>query len=331
MKRNFFLLSALVLLFAANAIGQQLGRTTQFALNPYLVNPAIAGTQNAIPIFITYRNQWTGFKGAPVTMTASGHMQGPQNFGFGGILQRDDTGGAISRTGIEASGAYRIDLNNYDGISFGLGLSANQFKVDNSKLVVLDESDQALNAMQVESTMNIDANFGMLVFGEGYYFGFSSPNLIQSKLKVSGVKPEENRNARQYHVVGSYTYDITEQFDIQSSGLIRFTNTTPIQLDMNVRVGYKPVQSGRDTQNPKVWSGINVRLNDAVSLSVGGTYDNFVLGYAMDITTSSARMMSPFTHELLVGYVIPGQRGKFSSGGGSRKKTLNKKRIIKIK
>lgn len=331
MKRNYFLLSALVLLFAANAHGQQLGRTTQFALNPYLVNPAIAGTQNAIPIFITYRNQWTGFKGAPVTMTASGHMQGPQNFGFGGILQRDDTGGAISRTGIEASGAYRIDLNNYDGISFGLGLSANQFKVDNSKLVVVDESDIALNAMQLESTMNIDANFGMLMFGEDYYFGFSSPNLIQSKLKVSGVKPEENRNARHYNIVGSYTYDLTEQFDIQSSGLIRFTNNTPPQIDMNVRVGFRPEQSGRDTENPMAWSSISWRLNDAIALSVGGKYDNFVLAYAMDITTSKAGMMSPFTHELIVGYTIPGQRGKYSAGGGSKKKALNKKRIIKIK
>jgi len=331
MKRNILLLSALVLLIAANANGQQLGRTTQFALNPFLVNPAIAGTQNAIPIYITYRNQWAGFKGAPVTMTASGHMQGPKNFGFGGILQRDDTGGAISRTGIEASGAYRIDLNNYDGISFGLGLSANQFKVDNSKLVVVGESDIALNAMQLESAMNIDANFGMLIFGEDYYFGFSSPNLIQSKLKVSGVEPDDNRNARHYHIVGSYTYDITEQIDVQPSGLIRFTNNTPAQMDMNVRVGYTPEQSGRSTQNPKAWSSISWRVKDAIALSIGGTYESFVLAYAMDITTSKARVMSPFTHELVLGYVIPGQRGKYSANGGGKKKTLSKKRIVKIK
>lgn len=321
MKKIVTLAVALFLLCSLNAESQQLSRTTQFAINPFLVNPAIAGTENQIPLFISYRNQWTGFKGAPTTMLASGHMKGPSNTGFGAVLQRDDSGGAITRTGVEAVGAYQIDLNNYDGISFGLGLSANQFKVDNSKLVVIDESDVALNAMQVESTLNIDANFGMVFYGEGYYFGFSTPNLLQSKLKVSGVNAENNRNARQYHFVGSYTYDITEDFDIQPSGLIRLTNTTPVQMDMNVRVGYQKM----------VWSSLTFRIKDAIALGFGGTYQNFLLGYSIDFTTSKARVMSPFTHEIIMGYVIPGKRGNSSASRGSKKKALSKKRIVKIK
>jgi type IX secretion system PorP/SprF family membrane protein len=319
MKKRIILFTVFAALLSSNMLAQQLGRQTQFAINPFLVNPAIAGTQNQIPIYLTYRNQWAGFKGAPVTMVASGHMQGPSNSGFGAILRRDDTGGAITRTSLEASGAYHLDLNNYDGISFGLGLSANQFNVDNSKLVVLDESDIALNGMQAESTMNIDANFGMLVFGEGYYFGFSTPNLLQTKIKVTGVSPDDNRNARQYHTVGSYTYDVTEDFDVQGSALIRFTNITPPQIDLNARVGYKKM----------AWSSINVRLRDAVSLALGGTYENFVLGYSMDITTTKARVMSPWTHEIIMGYVIPGKRGKFIAGAGSSRKSLSKKRVIK--
>ena len=319
MKKQYLLLTVFAALVCITAQGQQLGRQTQFAINPFLVNPAIAGTENQIPLYLSYRNQWAGFKGAPVTMVASGHMQGPSNSGFGAVLRRDDTGGAITRTSIEATGAYHLDLNNYDGISFGLGLSANQFRVDNSKLVVLDESDLALNGMQAESTTNIDANFGMLVFGEGYYFGFSSPNLLQTKIKVASVNPDDNRNARHYHAVGSYMYDVTEDFDVQGSGLIRFTNNTPPQIDLNARVGYKKM----------AWSSINVRLRDAVSLALGGTYENFVLGYSMDITTSKARVMSPWTHEIIMGYVIPGKRGKYIAGAGSKKKTLSKKRIVK--
>lgn len=319
MKSNILLLTLGIMLSVSAGFGQQLGRSTQFALNPYLINPAIAGTQNAIPLFISYRNQWAGFKGAPVTMTASGHMQGPKNTGFGAILQRDDTGGAISRTGIEATGAYHIDLNNYDGLSFGLGLSANQFKVDNSKLTVLDESDLALNGMQAESTFNIDANFGMIVYGEDYYFGFSAPNLIQTKLKINGVNPAENRNVRHYNIAGSYTYGVTEDIDIQPSGLIRFTGNTPPQIDVNVRVAYQKM----------AWSSLSYRTRDAVALALGGFYENFLLGYSMDITTSKARVMSPFTHELVVGYIIPGKRGKYIAGTGSTRKSLNKKRVIK--
>jgi len=320
MKKQYILLTVFATLASITLNAQQLGRQTQFAINPFLVNPAIAGTVNETPLYLSYRNQWAGFKGAPVTMIASGHMQGPSNSGFGAILRRDDTGGAITRTSLEASGAYHLDLNNYDGISFGLGLSANQFRVDNSKLVVLDESDLALNGMQAESTMNIDANFGMLVFGEGYYFGFSSPNLLQTKIKVTSVNPDDNRNARHYHV-GSYRYDITEDFDIQPSGLIKLTNNTPVQVDMNVRVGFRQM----------AWSSLTYRIKDAVALGFGGFYQNFLLGYSIDFTTSKARVMSPFTHEIIMGYVIPGKRGKYQAGGGSTKKTLSKKRVIKIK
>jgi type IX secretion system PorP/SprF family membrane protein len=321
MKKFILLTLMLVALCSKDGYTQQLWRRTQFAINPFLVNPAIAGTENQIPLYLSYRNQWTGFKGAPVTMLASGHMQGPRNSGFGAVIQRDDTGGAITRTGVEAVGAYHIDLNNYDGISFGLGLSANQFKIDNSKLIVTDQTDVALNGMQPESALNIDANFGMVIFGQDYYFGFSTPNLLQSKLKISGVNPDDNRNARHYHIVGSYTYDINENFDIQPSGLIKLTNNTPLQMDMNVRVGYQKM----------VWSSISYRVRDAIALGFGAFYENFVLGYSIDFTTSKARVMSPFTHEVIMGYVIPGKRGKFSAGSGGKKKMVNKKRIVKIK
>jgi type IX secretion system PorP/SprF family membrane protein len=321
MKKLLILSFLFVGYCSTSLFAQQIWRRTQFAINPFLVNPAIAGTENQMPLYISYRNQWTGFKSAPTTMLASGHMQGPSNSGFGAVIQRDDTGGAISRTGVEAVGAYHFELNESDAISFGLGISANQFKIDNSKLVVVDESDIALNAMQAEASINIDANFGMIMFGSNYYFGFSTPNLLQTKLKVNGIETEENRNRRHYQFVGSYTYDINDMFDIQPSGLIKMTNSTPIQMDMNVRVGFKKM----------AWSSITYRPKDAVALGLGGFYQNILLGYSIDLTTSPAKVMSPFTHEVILGYVIPGKRGKYFARSSIRKKSFTKKRVIKRK
>jgi type IX secretion system PorP/SprF family membrane protein len=175
--------------------------------------------------------------------------------------------------------------------------------------------------MQAESSMNIDANFGMIMYGSGYYFGFSTPNLLQSKLKVNGIDPEENRNRRHYQFVGSYTYDINDMFDIQPSGLIKMTNNTPIQMDMNVRVGFKKM----------AWSSISYRPKDAVALGFGGLYQNVLLGYSIDFTTSPAKVMSPFTHEIIVGYVIPGKRGKFIARSNMQKKSFSKKRVVRRK
>lgn len=321
MKKTSLYIAILFCLFTAEMAAQQITRRTQFAFNPYLVNPAVAGTLNQIPIFASYRNQWAGFKGAPVTMMASAHMQGPKNSGFGAIISHDDTGGAISETGIEATGAYHIDLNNYDAVSFGLSLTASQYKFDNSKLVVYDQMDQSLNNMQAESHMNIDANFGMMIYGEDYYFGFSVPQLAQTKLKLESPFSGENKNMRHFQFMGSYKYFVNDDFDIQPSGLIKFTPVTPVQLDVNVKVGYKEM----------AWAGITYRNNDAIALNLGGFYENFFLGYSFDLTTSPAKVMSPFSHEILLGYIIPGKRGKYIARGALGPRTVDRNRIVKAK
>ena len=40
---------------------------TQYVLNNYILNPALAGIENYTDIKTSFRNQWTGIKGAPVT------------------------------------------------------------------------------------------------------------------------------------------------------------------------------------------------------------------------------------------------------------------------
>lgn len=309
-------------LIGIQVVAQQINRRTQFVFNPYMVNPAVAGTENQTPFFLSYRNQWAGFKGAPTTFVASGHMQGPKNSGFGAIITHDDTGGAISETGLEATGAYHIDLNNYDAVSFGLSLSASQFKFDNSKLVVYDNNDQALNGGMAESHLNVDATFGLMIYGKNYFAGFSIPQMLQSKLNLeSAIKGDENRNARHFQFMGSYKYNIDEDFDIQLSSLLKFTQVTPGQIELNTKVGYQEV----------AWAGLTYRHNDALGVLLGGFHKNIFLGYSYDFTITQARRMSPHTHEVLIGYVIPGKRGKYQPKGVLGPRVLSRSRIEKRK
>ena len=48
---------------------------TQYILNNYIINPAITGIENYTDVKISYRNQWAGIEGAPVTTNLS--IQGP--------------------------------------------------------------------------------------------------------------------------------------------------------------------------------------------------------------------------------------------------------------
>ena len=131
-------LAALMAIGVTAVQGQQLFRYTQYMVNPFLSNPAVAGTTPYSPIQATFRNQWAGFKDGPRTQVLSGHTALPNRIGVGGMFYSDNTGGAIRQTGVEIAGSYTVDLNNFDAVSFGLGIMANQWSFDNAGLEVWD-------------------------------------------------------------------------------------------------------------------------------------------------------------------------------------------------
>ncbi len=59
------------------SLGQQVPVFSQHFVNPYLYNPAFAGIDGAFSVFLTYRDQWVGIEGSPVTANLSFHMPLP--------------------------------------------------------------------------------------------------------------------------------------------------------------------------------------------------------------------------------------------------------------
>jgi len=319
MNKNYIFSSLiLAVLFSANTFAQQLSRRTQFATNTFMVNPAAAGTTNYSPIYASYRNQWTGFKNAPSTILLTGHTPFGKGFAGGVKAYRDDTGGAISRTGVELTGAYSAKLTFDDAVSFGLSMGGNQLVFDNSSLIVYDQNDAALNNFQKEVSMNLTTAFGMLVYGKQYYFGFAINNLAQTKMGLqTSIDPGENLNVRHFQLMGSYRYYLNDVLDLQPSAFMRFSGNTPVQTDVNIRLNYLE----------KAFGGITLRYKDAIGVMAGGSFKNFALIYSYDFTTGEAKPFSPHTHEVTVGYMIPNKRGLFKANNlGGR--VLDRSRVV---
>ena len=59
--------------------------TSQYLFNGLLINPAYAGSRDALAANLTHRQQWVGFEGAPVTQILSVHA--PVNRRKGGLGQ----------------------------------------------------------------------------------------------------------------------------------------------------------------------------------------------------------------------------------------------------
>src|SRR5438045_7719800 len=62
-------------LFAFASFGQQLPHYTQYVLNGFIINPAVAEIENYTDVKISHRHQWVGIEGAPVTTYLT--IQGP--------------------------------------------------------------------------------------------------------------------------------------------------------------------------------------------------------------------------------------------------------------
>jgi type IX secretion system PorP/SprF family membrane protein len=322
MKRHLYTL-AFGLVLSGMGIGsvqaQQLFRRSQFMTNSFLSNPAIAGTLPETPVTMTFRNQWTGFDGAPETMTLSGHTSLPNNLGVGAIVYSDDTGGAINRTGMEIAGSYTIDLNNYDAVSFGLSVMANQWSFDND-LDVWDVEDPALQ-YGLEQSLSFDAHFGMMVFGDGYSFGFAIPHLFQASTGLqpsSTVSGAENDHFRHFRFMGQYSYQVNNDFKLEPLGMVRLTERTPAQLDIYLRGWYADM----------AWVALGFRTNDAAIVGLGGQYGPVGLSYTYDITSTSASYFSPHSHEVTLTYFVPRSSG-FSSNSMNSSRILGRNRIVK--
>jgi len=307
------------LLIASDALSQQISRTSQFMVNRYLVNPAAAGSKPYIPIMASYRNQWAGFEGSPVSYSLSSHGQLPHGAGIGGIIFHDDAGGAISRTGVELTGSYSIELTRSDYISFGLSGMMGQFKFDNRDLNYFDKDDPILNG-NLESKFNFDANAGVLVYGENYFYGGAVPHLLQSDLRIDRLSAnDKNRNIRHYLLMGGFDLAVNDNMVIQPSALLKFTGVTPLQVDLHVKTTFLETLS----------LGLSYRHQDALAFLVGLDYGPMVFYYTYDLTVTNAKSFSPHTHEIILGYVIFKKTGKFQAKSLSGNRVISKPRIAK--
>ncbi len=131
-------------------MAQQLPIYSQYVLNGFMINPAMAGYDGYTAVNLTYRQQWLGFAEAPKTYSASfqtrlyrkshkivssplnrGNMLVPSTKGRVGLgaYVLNDVNANVGRTGLSFTYAYHIILDNQQ-LSFGLSAKVFQYLPD---------------------------------------------------------------------------------------------------------------------------------------------------------------------------------------------------------
>jgi type IX secretion system PorP/SprF family membrane protein len=280
------------LLFVAKA--QQLPQYSNYMLNSFAMNPAIAGSNNYFEGISTNRYQWVGLTDAPRTymLTAHGPLKA-ENMGLGGYLYTDIVG-PTRRIGISGTYAYHLKLSEKVKMSLGLSAGIVQFAIDASKIALRDPADLVLtNSLQ--SVIAPDFGAGTYVYSvdKKWYVGLSVPQVLQSKINFVEVSTATVSNmARHYYLLAGYKYKLNEQFALEPSTCVKYASPAPVQFDLGLRAIYKD----------KMWLGGVYRHLDAASVLVGyNLKENMTFAYSYDFTTSNIRNHSNGTHELLIG------------------------------
>ncbi len=293
MRRVIFLV-LLAGLFSTSVKAQQVPLYSQYLLNGFLLNPGMAGCESYIPVRLTARQQWTGIDGAPSTQAISAHSPiMRQKMGVGGYIFNDKFG-PISQTGVQLSYAYHLQLNREMKLGLGLSFKAFQLSMNETDLIQIDQGDPSITGAS-ESTFVPDADFGAYLYTKKFYVGLAATQLVQYKLKLGDVNVEStNQTIRHYYLNGGYKIDINNDFMVEPSVLLKGTERTPFQLDINAQVYYKK----------NYWLGFSYRTAQAAIVLVGFKVDKFYLGYSFDYTFSNLKNYSTGSHEILLGVNI---------------------------
>jgi len=271
---------------------QQLPHFSQYYMNDFLINPAIAGVNNYFEGKSGHRYQWEGITDAPRTYTLS--VNGPtknEKMGLGGYLFTDVVG-PTRRTGFNLAYSYHVKLNDNLKLAFGLSAGLLQFTIDGSKITLRDEGD-AIITNGVQSVLIPDAGFGTYLYHKKFYLGFSAPQLLNSKVKFfdEGKNPNGKLPAH-FFVTGGYKFDISNDFMLEPSFFVKYISPAPVIYDASLRIMYQQ----------KLWLAGTYRHHDAIAVSLGYLInDSFTIAYAYDFTTTNIKNHISGSHELMIG------------------------------
>jgi type IX secretion system PorP/SprF family membrane protein len=285
------ILSGIALLFTLMLHAQQDALFSHYSFNTIAVNPAYAGSRNALTITGLHRSQWVGFKGAPSSQTVNVHSPiKSENIGMGLSLSNDQIGSA-SNQGIFIDLAYQLKVG--DGkLCFGLKGGFNLYTNQVTALWVQDVTDSPF----LSNTQRLFApNFGAGIYyhSKRFFAGFSTPSLLNSQMAngVSGARKESH-----YYLIsgGHFKMGSNTNLAFHPTIYLKYVAGAYPQVDITSLFYFRD----------KIWAGPMYRMGDALGVLAGLNITNqFALSYAFDWSFGNKTgTYNSGSHELLLRY-----------------------------
>jgi len=280
---------------------QQQPQFTHYMYNTIAVNPAYAGSRDALAINLTNRNQWVGIDDAPRTTSLSIHSPLRNNkMGLGLSIMKDQAGWE-NFTFVYADYSYTIKTAEQQFLSFGIKAGFSQYKVDEELFTYPDVYEDPYFQDQI-NRWKFNTGVGLYYHSNLWYIGLSSPRIINNDYNKSAEYVALERN--HYYLIGGYVFNLGKHTKFRPSFSTKYTKGTPVALEL----------SAHFLVNEKFWFGASYRYEDAF----GALFDMQVTeklraGYAYEYTLSDLQSYTSGSHEIILIYEFKMKQTRYKS------------------
>ncbi|MEO9474465.1 MAG: type IX secretion system membrane protein PorP/SprF [Cyclobacteriaceae bacterium] len=287
---KYFLSICFCVFTLAGALGQQRYMFTQYMFNGLAINPAYAGSHEALSVTALSRHQWVGMDGAPNTQTLAVH--GPvkgKSIAVGGLFVRDQIGVATNHT-IYGSYAYKIENRHYH-LSFGL---QGGFSAYNSNLsqVSLSNQDDASFYSNNSTAFLPNAGVGAYFYLKNFYAGFSIPELFTNRYNRE-LSKNSARQIRHYFVTMGGVLALSRTVKWKPNMMLKLADRSAPSIDLNSSFLF----------NDLIWLGLSYRALESIDIIFELQISQFLrFGYAYDIGTTKLSKTNGGSHEVVLNY-----------------------------
>lgn len=286
--------TVVLLAVTLNSFGQFDPTTSLYLLNPMLINPAYAGSREALSLSTFYNKKWTGIDGSPTTVTFAADVPlSDQRIGLGLILVNDRLG-VTKENQFVTNYAFRLFLGE-NTLSFGLGAGVVLTNSAFSDLVALDPGDEVYLAdSRIFAVPNF--NFGIYYSSQVWFAGISVPRFLNYRFDYTKNKYviDNDFSLYSYMLNTGANFVASKNFGFHPSVLVRYSSipaTSKVQYDINALFSFME----------KFRVGSSYRNNRSVAaLFQFQPTSQLTIGYSYDFETSKLGKYSNGSHMIML-------------------------------
>ena len=317
------LLYTFILILCSNlfSYGQQEPLFQHNYLNPFIYNPAYAGSNNKTEIGAFRNQKWAEYDGGIISNLINVHSQINQSNSSIGIQLNTDNIGLSARTKAHIAYAYRINITDDLFLQPGFSVGIIDQRINYSGIVA-DIADPILAQTFDPNRTGIDANFGLYLKFKEFKFGLSVPQLLGNKLLLNESTTYSYQLERQYVLNTSYSFytNPDHNFFVQPDFLLIHSPGLPFHYSASLLTGFTKIG----------WIGATYKSGYAIGANLGlSLFDQLKVGFAYDIPLGEMANISN-SNNLEIGVVYQFGKSTESSKPSKSESTSLENRLKEV-